>query len=422
MKNIQKKTNTLTLHLLSIGILLHLLYSFFFTIKGVGIAIFAMLSAMFLSFVWFLNKKKFMSSISEIGISCQSDLRFFPLALFVYATFSLFISTFYYLTHYGIGLNLNSFLGFILDLLMFFTLISCTVISEYRKTCYRSLLLFVGISLGFFLLQAIYWYFLGSGLDYMAPITGREQRLIGHRFIINGIQVKRLSGLFAEPAVYAFIMVCLSHFLPLKKLYWLALHAFIVLSVIFSFSLSGYLLLMFSLFLRLISTNLLKNKWNLLVVAIVIAVMIRFVFPFIDFYINNRLPDIESDGSYMDRMSFYDSVYTVFSEHIVYALFGVGMSSRFVIPSTVTFWQSSMVGFGILGTLLLVMWLLHILYFVRIGLTDKLFIFFSGVVINYTFTTSLAWFILGSMIFLAVNKEISGQTKCFKCKVKYLRL
>jgi hypothetical protein len=112
------------------------------------------------------------------------------------------------------------------------------------------------VHVSFFFLQFITYYATGYGIDYLAPVTGEEQRMFGGSFNFPIIdRFIRAAGLFNEPGTYA---IFVAPFVALferwyeksvanKRLFWISLS-----SLVLSFSVYG---IIFGVLITLFSRN-----------------------------------------------------------------------------------------------------------------------------------------------------------------------
>lgn len=137
------------------------------------------------------------------------------------------------------------------------------------------------VHVSFFFLQFISYYATGYAIDYLAPVTGEEQRMFGGSFTFPIIdRFIRAAGLFNEPGAYA---IFVAPFVALferwygqseanKHLFWISLS-----SLFFSFSVFG---IVFGGLILLFSGNFrgLHRIYGLIAGAILVAPVLHYRF------------------------------------------------------------------------------------------------------------------------------------------------
>ncbi|MBI4706720.1 MAG: hypothetical protein HY761_02165 [Candidatus Omnitrophica bacterium] len=180
---------------------------------------------------------------------------------------------------FGNDLDFKRFTSFFI--IIFGALVAAKLL---RKTNLESLVRFYLIAhVFFFFLQFIPFYVTGYRVDYLKPITGEEQRVIGGMFtFLNMERFMRAAGLFNEPGTYAnFLAPFIALFGRWYKnskfntsLFWIALS-----TLFLSFSVSGIIFGIF-VFLFSIGLNLIYRIVGAIVGVYIVAPYLyyRFIF------------------------------------------------------------------------------------------------------------------------------------------------
>jgi hypothetical protein len=379
---------------LYVGIVSHLLYSFYF--YEVGIAPFALISAIILNIFCFLNFNK-AKRLYSVGNKTLVALIMFIILSFFWSILTCYVK--------GYKFYPQSFVAILLNLGIFFGFIGLSANDKIKKHVFKSIVIFFVISLCVFYIQAVAWYAFGIEIDFLLKITGEEQRLIGHGMLVNGVVTRRASGIFAEPAVYSWVMVGIGYFLidslrgsKLK----LPIYLMYILSILASYSLSGWIQAVFAEFLRVARSRKIKTGLYLIITLGVIYFLLQ---PFIDAYWQGRVSILADDGSYNDKISAFKVVEKYFSE-IYYLILGVGISTKFDTPA-LSFFTSSLLLLGVLGTFIVYVLVSSTLLKLPGNFIDKLFIAIYILFFGNHITSTINWFVLGCMTFLMIrNKSI----------------
>jgi hypothetical protein len=108
------------------------------------------------------------------------------------------------------------------------------------------------VHVAFFFLQFITYYATGYAIDYLAPVTGEEQRMFGGTFTFSIVdRFMRAAGLFNEPGTYA---IFIAPFVALferwywkskanKQLFWISLFSLFMSFSVFGIVFGGLILL-----------------------------------------------------------------------------------------------------------------------------------------------------------------------------------
>jgi hypothetical protein len=202
-------------------------------------------------------------------------------------------------------------------------------------------------------------HYLGFGyIDYIFPITGEMQRAFGGAYesdLLGKAGFVRPTGLYNEPGTFStniFIIFLIYKGLNkyANKCDEIILDFFVILSVIFSFSVFGIIFLLLY-FLHLVLVN--KNT------LFIIMPLLFFTLPFIyDLYL---YPRFFSDSSDDNGLGFRNEAFGVYIEYlnnnIISLFFGIGLFSDIVKILGDFVWNDlgllfySFINFGVLGVL-----------------------------------------------------------------------
>ena len=375
---------------LYIGILSHLLYSFYF--YSIGVAPFAIMSAIILSYFCF-------SSFSKTRY--YFDLAYkqlFILIIFLMISFIWSICVCYFENQQFYP---QSFVGMLLNLGILFGFIGLAATKEMQANTFNAIALFFVISLIIFFIQAIAWYIFDVELDFLLSITGEEQRLMGHQMSVNGVVTRRVSGIFSEPALYSWVMIGIGYYLldSLQKLkYKLPAQFAYIFSILASYSLSGWVLTIGSEILKFIRSG--KSRTLAYLVA-TIGIFILLLYPFIEAYWQARVLLIDDDGSYEDKISSLKVILKYLSD-FYYLIIGIGVATKIDTPA-LGFLTSSLLLFGVFGTILMYGFIISTVFNLPGNKVDKVFIIIYVPILGNYVTSTINWFVLGSMIFLMIR-------------------
>ena len=381
--------------LLNAGIVLNLLFSFYF--HDLKIAPFSLIAAIILSG---FGLKSFRNISHEKVLS--PHLVFF---LCIYLAISLIWSVISS-RQPNIYFYFQSFAGFILSIGAFIGMLSFASSPQLKQSAFNAVRTMFFISLFLFYLQAASWYIYGYELDYLATITGEEQRLIGHTMEIGSISTKRISGLFSEPGLYCWVMIGLGHFLFEKSSAqeaWSSqdlIYILYLLSIVNSFSFFGWGMIFISELIRSLKN---ASPKSLLMFMITFGGIFAALYPFIVGYWENRILLLQDDGSYNDKLEAFNVLSYYFSD-IYYLLLGIGIATKIETPS-LGFAQSTLLALGGLGSITLLLFIIHTSFKTPGRLTSKIFVVYYIVFTGYYLSSTITWFIFGAMLFLMSYKR-----------------
>lgn len=287
----------------------------------------------------------------------------------------------------GLSFRLNSFIGLILG---FFTFWAINIWSRRSPHDFdRPVKILIFLAIGFFWFQFLFFYFSGVEIDFMVNVTGEEQRLIGHQRFIPGLgNLRRSSGIFAEPALYSYVIISLVTLLVYRRACSLGSLVFCLISAILSFSASGLVFSLFPMMLAIFKSRSF-SKW------IIILVVCFIIFWFYDFFVIifqneiNRVSGFDQDSSGIQRLEFIDAI---MNDPFFFA-FGYGLFSdtRQILPPS-GFVASVIFSVGFFGFF----WILIVFYFLLRRSLDAmgfLIVALLGLLFNYSFTSVFFWFI-----------------------------
>lgn len=181
----------------------------------------------------------------------------------------------------------------------------------------------------------------GKIVDYIYPITGEFSRL-------EGSQITRFTGLWAEPAMYAtFSYGCLVARLAFQDLRFKLLDALLVVSILISRSASGYGLL---LFLSIVfAVRGIRRPSNLLRLVLVLTFgALAVAFSGIDLYgVLDRIKYFSDDYSGAIRFLGFNESYATLSW--MQRIFGAGIGSQQALETGHNGIYMGIIGWGAIG-------------------------------------------------------------------------
>jgi hypothetical protein len=377
------------------AVISQLLFSFY--IHSIGVAPFSLLSTVLFAFIGFFSFGK-----KNISLVLSRRIVFLLIAYIAVSIVWAFLLS-YLLDH---DVHVISIFGFYFNIFMLIGWLALCLKSKTRLSADLALRLFFLLSLFFIVMQILSWYILGVTIDYMVFFTGEEQRLFGHKMTIAGTTTQRVAGIFAEPALYCWIMIGLGYFLFDKKISELkkTIIVFVFLmSVFLTFSLSGIFLAIGVLCIKIFSSGEFSKKGVLLLILLAV---LYAVYPFLESYLVTRIGDIENDGSFIDKYQAFSVVYGYLSDPI-FSLMGLGLGAKIETPA-LNFILSSFFHFGLIGFSIICFLIIYTLFIIPGLFIDKFFIFFYVVILGNHVTQSLTWFLFGAMCLLMVNNRLNG--------------
>jgi hypothetical protein len=238
------------------------------------------------------------------------------------------LQSIYWIAVDSINIRLNSFLGVVFGVTLFLA-----GSNFFNKTRARYLDLTLGffllLILGFFYIQFLSQFLLASKIDFMKPISGDAQRHAGHLVAVEGLGTfSRISGIFAEPAVHAYMTIMVLTAMLFRKSASNLLFFLSLCSVWLSLSASGIALSLIPIWIKLVT---IKRKDVALILSVITLVFVCFgVLSTIFEPQINRILNWQGDASSLDRLRFIGFL----NENPSVLLFGFGFFAdiRLLIP------------------------------------------------------------------------------------------
>lgn len=269
----------------------------------------------------------------------------------IYASAGL-LSSQYYPTVFA--LFVNCFLFYLLS-------------QEELKPSQKQIEVVLLIHLFFFYFQYFYFYSTGSIVNYHS-FTDIDPRLESSIF--------RPAGLFYEPAMYCYAQFMLTTMLASKQSKYGVLETLVMLSMVLSVSLLGFV------FAAFILIRLLSNKKFILPIFCVLP--ISFVsleqFETILTFVESRVMDLGSDASAEGRYGDFLNIFS--SEHLIYHVFGRGFGASFEQFGS-SGASAAISAVGILGVVLFSAWLLFKSRELVVGILSLVAIMISAPIFSY---------------------------------------
>ena len=161
------------------------------------------------------------------------------------------------------------------------------------------------LHIGVYYLQVAVFYTTGHYVDFLQPMTGEEQRYMGGAFI----QVIRPTGLFNEPAtfsVHIFYLMCL-YGLSRRVMRLDRILLFGLVSMFFSFSLTGFVYSLLFIGIYLVRTGFKQLLVDVFPTAVLLFVGATSIYGVVKpgmFALGDRIGGLEADGSVGGRYNF----------------------------------------------------------------------------------------------------------------------
>lgn len=267
---------------------------------------------------------------------------FLSIYLFIYLSVVFLPVSLYWIIFEGLTFRLNTFLGIFLGVILFISseLLAKKLNSVVFQSCLNVLLCVV---LFFFYFQFFAMFLFDVHIDFIVSVTGEEQRLTGHSRSIEGIGVfTRTSGIFAEPALHAYMVIVL--LICMININCLKLPAFIfsIVSVWLSFSASGILLSVIPIVMYILRSEIsVKFAFFTIVVFFFASYFELFYLVFEEQFL--RLVNIFDDDSGSHRLEFVS--FFLENKLVFFGGFGVFVNIMDVVPPS-TFIVSVIYCFG----------------------------------------------------------------------------
>lgn len=371
--------------------------SFYF--YSIGVAPLPLVASFFSLFYVFNSRKRDGVLVDRNTDNLKKYLAGFVFLLLIY---SFFVSFAYFFAEYT-DIRPHSFVGVLLGGA---TLLA---VEKYAAKSFGDFLfniqLFLSLSLLFFYIQFILYFFFDINTDYMVGVTGEEQRLNGYSRDIEGVGAFiRSSGIFAEPAVYATVTVSLVVCLLYNNrcnvvLFWLS-----IVSIFLSFSSTGVALSIIPILMAVVVSK--RTRWF---VILCLLVLVFFYWDsFNDLFSNEfqRLSSVSTDESGSSRFLFVDHL----MNNVNVFVFGYGILTdlRDIVPPSL-FLSSVIYAFGFPGFL--------VLFSLFVVLALRMFSFFGvflivtlGLLVNFPIPSPFFWLVF-SIFYSSLQRD---RALCFK--------
>ena len=319
------------------------------------------------------------------------------LAFFVFLLIS-FIPTIIYGNVY-----LNSVIGVVLNLLLMASIF-------YKETLYYNLIKVINsvlfVHLIFFFIQFFVYHFSGEKIDYLEPITGEAQRMVGFEKIeAGGFSLFRPAGLFNEPSTYSVFMITLLWCVKVAGKENILIEKMTLVSILFTFSLSGIIFAIAYYVLQYYK----RIKFFEVLVLLLISFVILLLFGDLFYaYFEHRVMNISNDNSANERLLMFQLFYDLDAS---YQLFGSGIGND-IIDIALTTVPSIFIYFGVVGATIFILLILYSCFSHKVSIESAIF----SILITFNFykiSNTYVWlyFILLLIVsrgrFLEVKNEAS---------------
>ena len=358
--------------LLSIATFVILLFStlqsyYFYNINLAPFPIIGVIIYFFItSFLFFMN-----SRYMKLSIINSFNITFTHLNLSLYLLILICVSVFISFGNSNLYTYENSIFGFFIGVYVY-------IIMNIYKMNYLSFIkvlkcvILFHISVSLF--QSFVYYLSGYYIDFLYSVTGEVQR---YKYPVLNPLI-RATGLFNEPATYAFYILSLGSLLLNIKEKTKSDHALIILSIFTSFISFSSMAFIGSFILSVLYISMLKNLRKLFVNFVLNIPIILLIF--IAFYdlishaftvVVSRIFSFSTDASAMIRItagleSFYrDSDFFEF-------IFGSGIGNHTHSDGAGMLISYLIVYFGLLGTIVI----LFLIFYVLKNFTQSIFFIF----------------------------------------------
>lgn len=299
-------------------VLVSLQTHYFYQINSPAISLLGLLLIGFLVVIHFFY--------NDIKISTRS----FSVFLFLSILFSYSALSFLFM---DISTSYTRILGFII--VIFASLIGAASLNLFNlKTLLKT---FLTINIFCFYLQLFVYYIFGYHIDFIEPITGETQRVLGGTFQLFFGSFIRPSGLFSEPGTYALFvapMVCLYTRYAVNNNYENRLWYLCIFSLFLSFSLYGIVFAIMIAVLRLSSRITINQILMMVVMVFIVSGYIQYRILFND---DGFLPD----GAGF-RFEFIEKTFQYSSASVANLLLGTNLFSK--LPGFIFYYSVNDVG------------------------------------------------------------------------------
>ncbi len=339
--------------------------------------------------------------VFKVGISYRDW--YFVVVYFTVSIISI-IFTFIYIETRNISITFNTFLGVLLGLIFYTILKNSTIkFADFQKQLLLALKITLIVSLIFLYIQFFSYFIFDSHIDYMKPVTGESQRLLGYTQNIYGHHFQRVSGIFAEPAVYAFITNALMIIIIRHKAMPMWLFILSGCSVFLTFSASGIVLVIIPLTMYFFSLNKQKKFFVIALLSILIELYNNDLYNLFNQQFD-RVINFQSDPSAASRLNFVSFFYS----HLNVFFFGYGIFAdlKSIVPPAI-FLTSMIYNFGIFLSVIIIVPMLSSAYR-RMDFFDFCLFLLFGVMLNYPNSSPFFWFIY-SVLYVSLSKHFVEQ-------------
>lgn len=310
------------------------------------------------------------------------------------------ISTLSYSEYDSINITVNTFLGMLLGLCFCIIFKHFIILySEFQRKLVCALKITLVVSLIFLYIQFFGYFIFGHNIDYMKPVTGEPQRLFGYVQHIYGYKFQRVSGFFAEPAVYAFITNVLMISIIRHKAMPMWLFILSVCSVFLTFSASGIMLAIIPVTIYFFSISKQKKCCIILLLLMIIGIYHSELYNLFGQQFD-RMVNFQTDPSAASRLDFIK----FFDSHLDVFLFGYGVFAdlKALVPPA-AFLTSMIYNFGVFLSVIILIPMLYSAYKQMFFFDFVLFCFFA-LILNYPNASPFFWFIY-SVLYVSLSKN-----------------
>ncbi|MDC1523723.1 hypothetical protein N8468_03315 [Planktomarina temperata] len=313
-----------------------------------------------------------------------------------------FPTSIYWSSHLSLGLRLNSFISIINGALLFVFI--GQMIRRYHQETFTFALKYILIfSVFMFYIQLLSFMIFGVHTDYFELFGLGNQRLAGHeRELSAGLVFRRFSGLYAEPAVYAYVTNILLTGLLFQKSISTNLFVISLSSVWLSLSASGIAFSIFPILIFLLSRK--KNRYLRIFIFVFIATALSGVFQDIFGQQIYRIINFLDDPSGVDRLSF--AGYLRENEAVFLLGYGLFLDARLIVPAS-GFVTSLIFTFGFIFSMILIMLLLMFI-FRQLAFIRACVFFFLVVLNGYYVSSPFFWFSFSALFFTLHQPKLLG--------------
>lgn len=262
-----------------------------------------------------------------------------------------------------------------------------------------------------FTFQFIWFLTTGEVLDFLQPVTGEEQRVLGGNYSLSYLPVfARMSGLFNEPGTYSSWMMLLLLLFKLnqkrleetKSAFWIEL--WVIVTILLSFSTYGLSFVVIYMFTFIFEKGLTFKTVILLIIGCALFGYFGFE------YFDQRFSVGGTDTGVGLRGQAINAYLSILNPYNL--TFGLGIfNDVFVridnelVAQDVGLWFSIISGTGIVGVLLLTAFFAITLPRNIFGVSLLIVLLLS----KFTLTNALVWLILLAFMLLSSSETHAGK-------------